>query len=277
MVLFFLKNKIGAKRTLLRRGSPCWTRTNGPACKMVALLASARISPFCQAPFASLPPPPAAVGFGPTAEPQCRWLFLSRHKRDAVFDVSFLAPPVGLEPTVQLAKWSSFSLPVEILPFAKRPSPPSLRHRRRSASGPPRNRSVVGLAAALAKNVLRFLRNEEEQGSVRMVLFFLKNKIRSKANFAPTWLPLLDSNQRSSLQNGRTARFRSHSSLLLSALRLPPSATGGGRLRAPAEPQCRWLFLSRHKRDAVFDVSFLAPPVGLEPTTLRLTAACSTN
>ena len=69
---------------------------------------------------------------------------------------------------------------------------------------------------------------------------FLKNRIcafsfsekqnRSKANFAPTWLPLLDSNQRSGLQNGRTARFRSHFSLLPSALRLPPSATGGGRL-----------------------------------------------
>ena len=43
-----------------------------------------------------------------------------------------------------------------------------------------------------------------------------------------SWLPLLDSNQRSSLQNGRLSPSRSKSSLLLSALRLPPPPAAVG-------------------------------------------------
>ena len=208
------------------------------------------VSPFCQAPFASLPPPPAAVGF-----PSARFFRLSS--------------------SLQNGRTARFRSHFSLLLSALRLPP--------SASGGGRLRAHRGTAVSLVSLLLSqktscvFCETRRSKAACGWFCFFPKKQNRSKANFAPTWLPLLDSNQRSSLQNGRTARYRSHSSLLPSALRLPPSATGGGRLRAPAEPQCRWLFLSKHKRDAIFDVSFLAPPVGLEPTTLRLTAACSTN
>ena len=42
---------------------------------------------------------------------------------------------------------------------------------------------------------------------------------------------------------------------------------------------CRWFELIKEKNTEYTNVYsvFLAPQVGLEPTTLRLTAACSTN
>ena len=47
---------------------------------------------------------------------------------------------------------------------------------------------------------------------------------------------------------------------------------------APCEPICMTIFRINIQivRPNCFDRTLLAPPVGLEPTTLRLTAACST-
>ena len=159
--------------------------------------------------------------------------------------------------------------------------------------------------------------NRKTRTSTKSVIIF---PFYSISFHSQEFFALALSNQRSSLQNGRLSPSRSKSSLLLSVLRLPSSATGGGRLsvcflirtnvqlakwsycslplaflpfaKRPSPPFLRhWrrsasgpcgtavslAFLFKRKRDAVFDVSFLAPPVGLEPTTLRLTAACSTN
>ena len=121
------------------------------------------------------------------------------------------------------------------------------------------------------------------------------------------WLPLLGSNQRHcGRRNSRcTSEFRAHpidscgardffacrrKSRPLRPHRLASSATGGASaLRLPTSPaqstSTRLLSAAsagdqqetKRKHHPNGWCFFLAPPVGLEPTTLRLTAACSAD
>ena len=125
--------------------------------------------PFCQAPFASLPPPPAAVGF-----PSARFFRLSS----------------SLQNGRTARSRSHFSL---LLSALRLPS---------SASGGGRLRAHRGTAVSLVSLLLSqktscvFCETRRSKAACGWFCFFPKKQNRSKANFAPTWLPLLDSNQR---------------------------------------------------------------------------------
>ena len=101
------------------------------------------------------------------------------------------------------------------------------------------------------------------------------------------WLFKLGSNH-SDWRGSRTATLPFALLLRLHQSALPSPATGGGRALCPCgHSHCfarllsavhHWFksYLNNKKRKNCITVpSFLAPQVGLEPTTLRLTAACS--
>ena len=102
------------------------------------------------------------------------------------------------------------------------------------------------------------------------------------------WLPKLDSNQLrirsetlSSCSLGarrKTLCFFLLAALLHLALRAQHRKPVNSRMRLPKHKVAGWVEFMGKKRNRSFErFLFLAPQVGLEPTTLRLTAACSTD